>query len=64
MARRVEVIGGKEYVVTTLPKDPKLYPSAARERALWNRLTPGQKAAHIRTRKGKAKRRRRRRKSS
>jgi hypothetical protein len=57
---RTEIIDGKEYVVTTLPKDWRLTPSEGRKRAFWNKLTPGQKAAHIRKRKQTARRKRRR----
>ena len=54
MARqRIEIVDGAEYVVTTLPQDWRLSPSQARKRALWNKLTPGQKAAEIRKRKAR-----------
>ena len=54
-AQRIEIIDGREYTVTTLPKDSRLTPSQARKRAPWTRLTPNQKAAEIRKRKRKKK---------
>ncbi len=51
--QHVEIIDGREYVVTTLPQDWRLTPSQARKRVLLNRLTPHQKAAEIRKRKRK-----------
>jgi hypothetical protein len=52
---RVEIIDGREYTARRLPRDWRLSPSQARKRALWNRLTTGQKAAEIRKRKRERK---------
>jgi len=49
VSRHVEIIDGREYVVTTLPQDRRLMPSQARKRALWGGFSPAQKAAEIST---------------
>jgi len=54
-----ETRDGQTFTVTRLPQDPRLEPAATRKRALWNKLTAPQKAAHIRKRKQRAKRKRR-----
>ena len=53
--QHIAIIDGREYTVTTLPQDWRLTPSQARKRALWDRLTAGQKAAEIRKRRRKRK---------
>jgi len=47
--QHVEIIDGRGYTVTRLPQDRRLMPSHARKRALWDGLSPAQKAAEILT---------------
>jgi len=56
MARQhIEVIDGKEFVVTKLPQDPRLTPSATKKRQLFSAFRAKKRAAKL-----KRKRRRKR----
>jgi hypothetical protein len=61
--QRIEVIDGREYVVTTLPKDKRLSPSQAKKRQLFQALSTAEKQAYISGRIRAAKRRKRRRRT-
>lgn len=58
----IEIIDGKEFKVTVLPKDRRTEPARAKKRALWNRLTSAQKKRYLEEKRAKAKMKRRRRK--
>ena len=62
MKERIETRDGQQYVVTVLPKDRRLTPSAGKQRAMFSALSSREKAAYIdgRIRRAKAKKRRRR----
>ena len=61
MARQhIEVIDGKEFVVTKLPQDPRLTPSATKKRQLFSAFSHHEKAEAIRAKKRAAKLKRKR----
>ena len=61
MKQRIEIRDGKEFVVTTLPSDPRLQPAATRKRALFAALSGTENQRFIRERMAASKKRKRRR---
>jgi hypothetical protein len=58
--QRLEIRDGKPFVVTTLPADKRLTPSATNKRQLFQALSTGEKKAFINDRIRTSKKRRRR----
>jgi len=59
----MEIIDGREFVVTHLPPDKRSTPSATKKRTLFQSLPSGSKHAVIRARIAQAKKRKKRKRS-